>query len=76
MPSIFDVRAGFNVDASHIFPQCVLATITLIIGVMPCVGGPEACMVSGGTSSLLSGSHHPARGQVSSQVARVEAPRA
>lgn len=32
--SIFGMRAGFCMDASLIFPQCVLATITLI-GVVP-----------------------------------------
>ena len=30
--SVFSGRAGFDVDASHIFPQGVLANITLVFG--------------------------------------------
>lgn len=29
MPRAFGERAGFNVDASHVFPQGILAAITL-----------------------------------------------
>ena len=39
---VLDVRAGFDVDTSHVFPQSVLATITLIGGVVG-VGGSKAC---------------------------------
>lgn len=35
MPSVFGVRAGFDVDANHIFPRGVLDTVTLI----ECVAG-------------------------------------
>ena len=38
VPNIFGVRAGFDVDTSHVFPQGVLATITLIWGVAGLVG--------------------------------------
>lgn len=54
MPDIFGVRTGFNVDASHILPQCVLAIVALI-GVLPGVGGPEArtgCQVALSLSSV------------------------
>ena len=30
VPSAFGGRAGFDVDISHVFPQCVLAAITLV----------------------------------------------
>lgn len=30
VPRVIHVRAGFDMDASHIFPQGVLATITLM----------------------------------------------
>ena len=33
VPGAFGGRAGFDVDASHIFPQCVLAAIALVVGV-------------------------------------------
>ena len=33
VPSAFGVRAEFDVDASHVFPQSVLAAITLVGGV-------------------------------------------
>lgn len=35
MPSVFGVRAGFDVDANHIFPRGVLDTVALI----ECVAG-------------------------------------
>lgn len=40
--NVLDVRAGFDVDTNHVFPQSVLATITLIVGVVG-VGGSKAC---------------------------------
>ena len=36
--NVFDARGGFDVDASHVFPQGVLATIIWIGGVV-CVRG-------------------------------------
>ena len=42
VPSVFGVRAGFDADASHVFPHGVLATITLIEGVAG-DGGARAC---------------------------------
>ena len=39
--NVFDVRAGFDVDASRIFPQGVLDAITLIGDVVG-FGGPKA----------------------------------
>ena len=42
VPSVFGVRTGFDVDASHVFPQGLLATITLIGGVVD-AGGARAC---------------------------------
>ena len=33
VPSVSDGGAGFDVDASHVFPQSVLAAITLVGGV-------------------------------------------
>ena len=32
MPSAFGERTGFDMDESHIFPQGVLAAITLVVG--------------------------------------------
>ena len=40
--NIFGVRAGFDLDATHIFPQGVLVTITLIGGVVA-VRGSKGC---------------------------------
>ena len=40
VPSVFVVRAGFDVDASHIFPQC--CTLYLIRSVAG-VGRAKAC---------------------------------
>ena len=42
MPSVSGVRAELDVDASHIFPQGTLATITLI-GSVAGVGGTRGC---------------------------------
>ena len=42
VPSVFGVKAEFYVDDSHIFPEGVLATVTLIGGVTA-VGGTRAC---------------------------------
>ena len=42
MPNVFSARAGFDVNASHLFPYGVLATITLIEGVAGVVGA-KAC---------------------------------
>ena len=39
---VLGAGAGFDMDASHVFPQSVLATITLIGGVVG-VGGSKAC---------------------------------
>ena len=33
MCPVFGVRAGFDVDTSHVFPQGVLTTVTLAGGV-------------------------------------------
>lgn len=38
MPDIFGTRAGFGMDASHVFPQGVLVTVSLI-GYVVCVRG-------------------------------------
>lgn len=35
-------RSGFDVDTSHSFPQCVLATVTLVGNVVD--GGSKACI--------------------------------
>ena len=40
--SAFGGKAGFDVDASHIFPQGVLAAVTLVRGVAG-DGGARAC---------------------------------
>lgn len=40
--NVFGARVGFDMDFSHIFPQGVLATITLI-GVVIGVGISKAC---------------------------------
>lgn len=32
VPSVFGGRAGFDENMSHVFPQGVLATITLVVG--------------------------------------------
>ena len=42
VPSVFGVRAGFDVDASQVFPHGVLATITLTEGVAA-VRGARGC---------------------------------
>ena len=42
MSNVFAVMAGFDMDSSHIFPQGVLAFITLIRGVVG-VEGFKAC---------------------------------
>ena len=42
MPSAFNGRAGFDVDASHIFPQGVLAAVTLV-GPVAGDGGAKVC---------------------------------
>ena len=42
VPSVFGARVEFDVDASHIFPQSVLATITLIGSVVD-VGAAKDC---------------------------------
>lgn len=36
--SVFGARINFDMDASHIFPRCVLVTITLIADVIGVVG--------------------------------------
>ena len=41
LSSVFGVRAGSDVDASHVFPQCLLATITLVGSVVG-IGGSKA----------------------------------
>ena len=40
--SVFGARAVFDVDANHVFPQCVLAATTLV-GDVVSVGGSKAC---------------------------------
>lgn len=42
--NVFGIRAGFDVDTSHIFPQGMLASITLTVDVVG-VRRPEACTV-------------------------------
>lgn len=42
VPSVFGLRAGFDVDTSYIFLQCVLVPHTLVEGVAG-VGGTRAC---------------------------------
>ena len=42
--NIFGVRAVFDMDACHVFPQCVLAVIPLIGGVIGVVV-TRACTV-------------------------------
>lgn len=42
LPNVFGARAGFDADASHLFPQDVLAAVNLIVGVVD-VGGARAC---------------------------------
>ena len=41
VPSVFAVRAGFDVDASQVFPHGVLATITLTEGVAAVRGATD-----------------------------------
>ena len=41
VPSVFAVRAGFDVDASQVFPHGVLATITLMEGVAAVRGATD-----------------------------------
>lgn len=60
--NIFGVRAGFDLDTRHIFPQGVLATVTLIGGVVA-VRGSKGC-----TSFLVSGCHSLVRDAVFSSV--------
>ena len=68
--NIFCVRAGFGMDASHIFPQSMLAFTSLIGGVIiivvsgPCTG----CEAS----SLLCGCHQPVESRVCSPVVGVD----
>ena len=59
-------------DASHVFPQDMLATITLV-GDVAGDGGARACLEYESGLLLLSGCHFPVRGGVSSQVPGVEA---
>ena len=40
--NVFGARAGFYMDVSHSFPQCVLAAITFIGGVVG-FGRSKAC---------------------------------
>ena len=58
--NVFGVRAGFDMDASHIFPHGVLAIITLIRGVVGveesnayagCVVGLPLCFMAIATLS-------------------------
>ena len=42
VPSVLGGRAGFDVDASHVFPQGVLAAITLV-GCVAGIGVARAC---------------------------------
>lgn len=42
MPNAFHGRSGFDVDASHVFPQDLLAAITLV-GSGTYDEGPRAC---------------------------------
>ena len=58
--SVFGMRADFGMDASHVFPQGVLAVITLIgdvVGVVvsrACTGyfvGPPLCSIADATLS-------------------------
>lgn len=34
VPDVFGVKAGFDLNASPFFPQCELATVTLVAGVV------------------------------------------
>ena len=54
-PSVFDVRAVLDVDASNIFSQGGLATISLI-GSVASIEGLQSTQDVSGSSSLLSGS--------------------
>ena len=53
LPSVFAVRAGFDVDTSHIFPQGMLATVTLV-GDVAGDGGARACAGRGMRWDFLS----------------------
>ena len=67
VPSRFGGRAGSDVSRSHIFPQGVLAAITLVGG----GAGDEGARAR--ASPLLSGQHHPTGGGGRSQGAEAEA---
>lgn len=45
LSSIFGLRADFDVDTSHIFPQGVLATVTLIGSMVGAGGCKNLCHV-------------------------------
>lgn len=70
--SIFGVRADFGMDASHIFPQIVLAVNPLIRGCDWCQGVQSQHWMLRGASSLLCGFHSPIGAGVFSPVAGVE----
>ena len=42
--NVFGIRAGFDMDTDHVFPQGMLASITLTVDVVG-VGRPKACTV-------------------------------
>ena len=75
LSSVFGTRADFDVDTSHIFPQGVLATVTLI-GSMVGAGGCKTCAVCEAELSLPCSYPWPLRGGVCSPFAIAEVPSA
>ena len=70
---IFVARAVFDLDASHVFPQRMLALSPLIGSVTGIVVSRDCTAVLDRASSLLCGCHSPVRGGVCSPVLGLEA---
>ena len=73
--NIFGVRSVFSVDASHLFPQFVLALIPFIRGVTCVVVTKSLHWMLSEASSLLCDCNSPFRVRVSSLVIGVEVSR-
>ena len=70
-PTGFDAWFGSEVNTSHVFPQDVLATITLVGGGLEMEGlERDACVNQG--SPLLSRQYHVTEDESGSQVAEAE----
>lgn len=73
-PTGFDASFGSEVSTSHVFPQDVLATITLVGGGLEMEGLERDAGVNQG-SPLLSRQNHVTEDESGSQVAEAETPR-